>query len=65
MNDPLKYVRICDVSDNAFDTERKGSNNPIIHINKTADTYTDIPFLKYSKAFRILPNFLAKGYVEF
>ena len=65
MNDPLKYVRICDVSDNVYDTERKGSNNPIIHINKTADTFTDIPFLKHSKAFRIPPNFLAKGYVEF
>ena len=28
------YVRICGVSDNAYDTERKGNNNPIVHINK-------------------------------
>ena len=48
-----------------YDRERKGSNNPIIHINKTADTYTDIPFLKHSKTFRIPPNFLSKGYIEF
>ena len=65
VNDPLKYVRICDVSDNVYDTERKGSNNPIVHINKTADTFTDLPFLKHSKAFRIPTNFLSKGYVEF
>ncbi len=44
VNDPLKYVRICGIFDNVYDTERKGSNNPIIHINKTADTSTDIPF---------------------
>jgi hypothetical protein len=65
VNDPLKYIRICDISDNVFDTERKGSNNPIIHISKTVDTFTDYPFLKHSKAFRIPQNFLSKGYVEF
>ena len=27
------------VSDNAFDTERKDTNNPIIHISKTVDTF--------------------------
>jgi hypothetical protein len=65
VNDPLKYVRICDISDNAFDTERKGTNNPIIHISKTVDTFVDTPFLKNSKKFRIPSNFLSKGYVEF
>jgi hypothetical protein len=65
VNDPLKYVRICDISDNVYDTERKDCNNPIIHISKTVDTFTDFPFLKPSKKFRIPPNFLSKGYVEF
>ena len=65
INDPLKYVRICDISDNVYDTERKGNNNPIVHISKTADTFVDTPFLKNSKTFRIPPNFLSKGYVEF
>jgi hypothetical protein len=63
--DPLKYVRICDISDNVYDTERKGNNNPIVHISKTVDTFVDTPFLKKSKTFRIPPNFLSKGYVEF
>ena len=63
--DPLKYVRICDISDNVYDSERKGNNNPIVHISKTADTFVDTPFLKNSKTFRIPPNFLSKGYVEF
>ena len=65
VNDPLKYVRICDISDNVYDTERKGNNNPIVHISKTVDTFVDTPFLKNSKTFRIPPNFLSKGYVEF
>jgi hypothetical protein len=30
----FKYVCLCGVSDNVYDTERKGNNNPIIHINK-------------------------------
>jgi hypothetical protein len=63
--DPFKFVRICDISDNAFDTERKDTNNPIILISKTVDNFTDIPFLKSSKKFRIPPNFLSKGYIEF
>jgi hypothetical protein len=65
VNDPFKFVRICDISDNVFDTERKDSNNPIIWISKTVDTMTDIPVLKNSKKFRIPQNFLSKGYVEF
>jgi hypothetical protein len=65
INDPLKYVRICDISDNVYDSERKGNNNPIVHISKLADTFVDTPFLKNSKTFRIPPNFLSKGYVEF
>ena len=65
VNDPLKYVRICGISDNVFDTERKDTNDPIIHISKTVDTFVDIPFLKNSKKFRIPQNFLSKGYVEF
>jgi hypothetical protein len=65
VNDPFKFVRICDISDNAFDTERKDTNNPIILISKTVDNFTDIPFLKPSKKFRIPPNFLSKGYIEF
>ena len=65
VNDPLKYVRICDISDNVYDSERKGNNNPIVHISKTVDTFVDTPFLKNSKTFRIPPNFLSKGYVEF
>jgi hypothetical protein len=60
VNDPLKYIRICDISDNVYDTERRGSNNPIIHISKTVDTFVDTPFLKNSKKFRIPPNFLSK-----
>ena len=65
VNDPLKYVRICDISDNVYDSERKSNNNPIVHISKTVDTFVDTPFLKNSKTFRIPPNFLSKGYVEF
>ena len=61
----FKYVRICGVSDNVYDTERKGNNNPIVYISKLADTFVDTPFLKNSKTFRIPPNFLSKGYVEF
>ncbi len=58
INNPLKYVRICNISDNVYDLEkRKGGNNPIIHINKTADTLTEIPYLKHSKVFRISLNF--------
>ena len=65
VNDPLKYIRICDISDNVYDSERKSNNNPIVHISKTVDTFVDTPFLKNSKTFRIPPNFLSKGYVEF
>jgi hypothetical protein len=65
VNDPLKFVRICDISDNVYDSERKDNNNPIILISKTVDNFTDIPFLKLSKKFRIPPNFLSKGYIEF
>jgi hypothetical protein len=42
----FKYVRLCGVSDNVYDTERKGNNNPIIHINKANNLLTDITFLK-------------------
>ena len=63
--DPFKYVRICDISDNVYDTERKDNNNPIVLISKSVNTYTDYPFLKKSKKFRIPPNFLSKGYIEF
>ena len=63
--DPFKYVRICDISDNVYDTERKDTNNAIVFISKSVNTYTDFTFLKNSKKFRIPPNFLSKGYVEF
>ncbi len=63
--DPFKYVRICDISDNVYDTERKDNNNPIVLISKSVNTYTDYPFLKNSKKFRTPPNFLSKGYIEF
>ena len=63
--DPFKYVRICDISDNVYDTERRGNNNAIVLISKNVNTYTDYPFLKNSKKFRIPPNFLSKGYIEF
>jgi hypothetical protein len=63
--DPFKYVRICDISDNVYDTERKGNNNAIVLISKSVNTYTDYPFLKNSKKFRIPPNFFSKGYIEF
>ena len=61
----FKYVRICGVSDNAYDSERKGTNDPIIHINKANNLLTDVTFFKNSRKFRIPPNFLSKGYVEF
>ena len=61
----FKYVRICGVSDNVYDTERKGNNNPIIHINKANNLLTDITFLKESRVFRVAPDFLSKGYIEF
>ena len=63
--DPFKFVRICDISDNVYDSERKDNNNAIIFISKSVNTFTDFPFLKNSKKFRIPPNFLSKGYVEF
>jgi hypothetical protein len=61
----FKYVRLCGVSDNVYDTERKGNNNPIIHINKANNLLTDITYLKESRAFRVAPDFLSKGYIEF
>ena len=63
--DSFRYVRICDISDNVYDTERKDNNNPIVLISKNVNSYTDFTFLKNSKKFRIPPNFLSKGYVEF
>ena len=63
--DPFKFVRICDISDNVYDTERKDNNSAIVFISKSVNTFTDFPFLKNSKKFRIPPNFLSKGYVEF
>jgi hypothetical protein len=63
--DSFRYVRICDISDNVYDTERKGNNNSIVLISKNANSYTDFSFLKNSKKFRIPPNFLSKGYIEF
>ena len=48
-----------------YDTERKGNNNPIIHINKANNLLTDITYLKESRAFRVAPDFLSKGYIEF
>ena len=63
--DPFKFVRICDISDNVYDSERKDNNNAIVFISKSVNTFTDLPFLKNSKKFRIPPNFLSKGYVEF
>ena len=61
----FKYVRLCGVTDNVFDSERRGNNDPIIHINKANNLLTDITFYKNSRKFRIPPNFLSKGYVEF
>jgi hypothetical protein len=63
--DPFKYVRICDISDNVYDTERKDNNNAIVLISKSVNAFTDFSFLKNSKKFRIPPNFLSKGYIEF
>ena len=63
--DPFKYVRICDISDNVYDTERKDNNSAIVLISKSVNTFTDFTFLKNSKKFRIPPNYLSKGYVEF
>ncbi len=45
--------------------ERKDNNNPIILISKIVNTYTHYPFSKNSKKFRIPPNILSKGYLEF
>ena len=61
----FKYVRLCGVSDNIYDSERKGNNDPIIHINKANNLFTDIVFHKSSRRFRVPPNYLSKGYVEF
>jgi hypothetical protein len=61
----FKYVRLCGVSDNIYDSERKGNNEPIIHINKANNLFTEIIFHKSSKRFRVPPNYLSKGYVEF
>jgi hypothetical protein len=63
--DPFKYVRICGISDNVYATERKDNNNATVLISKSVNTYTDYPFFKNSKKFRIPPNFLSKGYIEF
>jgi hypothetical protein len=56
---------MCGVSDNVYDTERKCNNNPMVHINKANNLLTDITFLKESRAFRVAPDFLSKGYIEF
>ena len=58
-------IAVMRVSDNVYDTERKGNNNPIIHINKANNLLTDITFFKESRAFRVAPDFLSKGYIEF
>ena len=46
---PFKSLRICDISDNVYDTERKDNNNAIVFISKSVNTFTDFPFLKNSK----------------
>ena len=48
-----------------YDTERKGNNNPIIHINKANNLLTDITYFKESRTFRVAQDFLSKGYIEF
>ena len=40
-------------------------NNAIVFMSRSTNFYTDFTFLKDSKKFRIPPNFLSKGYVEF
>ncbi len=47
--DPFKYVRICDISDNVYDTERKDNNNATVLISKSVNTFTDFPVLKILK----------------
>ena len=44
--DPFKYVRICDISDNVYDTERKDNNNTIVLISKSVNEFTDFSFFK-------------------
>jgi len=61
----FKYVRLNGVTDNVYDSERKGNNDPIIHINKANNLYNEITFHKSSKRFRVPSNYLSKGYVEF
>jgi hypothetical protein len=61
----FKYVRLNGVTDNVYDSERKGNNDPIIHINKANNLYNEIIFHKSSKRFRVPSNYLSKGYVEF
>ena len=61
----FKYVRICGVTDNVYDSERRGNNDPIIHINKANNLLTDVTFYKNSRKFRVPPNYLSKGFVEF
>ena len=61
----FKYVRLCGITDNVYDSERKVNNDPIIHINKANNLYNEIIFHKSSKRFRVPPNYLSKGYIEF
>ncbi len=51
-------------SENVYDTERKESNNTIIHMSKTVDNLL-IPIFKSSKKSKNPPIFLSKGYAEF
>ena len=52
---------MCGVSDNVYDTERKGNNNnPFIHINKANNLLTDKTFFEESRAFRVAPDFFQK-----
>ncbi len=46
VTDPFKYVRICDISDDVYDTERKDNKHAIVLISKSVNAFTDFSFLK-------------------
>ena len=60
-----KFIRLIGTCDDVYDTELGNNNNPIILCTMETNKLYENNMSKNSKSYRVAPDFLRKGYIEF
>jgi hypothetical protein len=59
------FIRLIGTCDDIYDTELGNNNNPIILCTMETNKLYENNMSKNSKSYRVAPDFLRKGYIEF